>query len=73
MTIGRHHITEPPRTPMEYIEFFMGQHGRTTYAIKCGCCNCHHDFNMTLAKGTPVENAACPHCGCKTLISKENM
>lgn len=46
---------------------------RKRYEIKVGCCNCHHESMMLLDKGTRIDSVECGFCGCKTLISKENM
>lgn len=43
----------------------------TTYEVRVYCKNCgfgHHSRkSIIILRGTPVQAAVCPYCGCKTL------
>ena len=68
-----YHSSERYMHPGEFLRRYLMNPSPPTYTSKCGCCNCHHECSVTLAKGTRIENHPCPNCGCQTLISKENM
>lgn len=45
--------------------------GTGTYELYVECVNCGFNDLLKITKGTPVENAECPDCGCSMLIKEK--
>lgn len=62
-------IDDPPTPPAATVATPPTQE---QYTVKGHCENCGFNGDVNIPKGTPVGTAACPKCGCTSLIRNEH-
>jgi hypothetical protein len=54
----------------EWLVHLSGK-SKGSYTVTVVCANCAWRGTITLPRGTPLTQATCPKCSCKTLTAHE--